>query len=69
MINTLIKRPSVDVIRTVLPAGKVLSERKAPGEVIVQCLEGNITFTTMRALKRLRAANRADLAAGEAHGS
>lgn len=65
--NTLIKTPHVEVIRMVLPAGKVLSEHKAPGEIIVQCLEGDITFTTMGSPKRLRAGDMLYLAAGETH--
>ena len=65
--NTLIKTPNVEVIRMVLPAGKVLSEHKAPGEIIVQCLEGDITFTTMGEPKRLRAGDMLYLAAGEPH--
>ena len=65
--KTLIKTPHVEVIRMVLPAGKVLSEHKAPGEIIVQCLEGDITFTTMGEPKRLRAGDMLYLAAGEAH--
>ena len=65
--KTLFKTPYVEVIRMVLPAGKVLSEHKAPGEIIVQCLEGDITFTTMGASKRLRAGDMLFLAEGEVH--
>jgi quercetin dioxygenase-like cupin family protein len=65
--KTLFKTPHVEVIRMVLPAGKVLSEHKAPGEIIVQCLEGNITFTTMGESKKLGAGDMLYLAAGEAH--
>jgi len=39
--RTLIKTPHVEVIRMVLLAGKVISEHKAPGEIVVQCREGN----------------------------
>ena len=65
--KTLIKTPQVEVIRMVLPAGKVLSEHKAPGEIIVQCLEGNITFTTMGEPKQLQVGNMLYLAVGEPH--
>lgn len=65
--KTLIKTRNVEVIRMVLPAGKVLSEHKAPGEIIVQCLEGDVTFTTMGAAKRLRAGDMLYLAANETH--
>jgi quercetin dioxygenase-like cupin family protein len=65
--KTLIKTTQVEVIHMVLPAGKVLSEHKAPGEIIVQCLEGDITFTTMGEPKKLRAGEMLYLASGEAH--
>jgi quercetin dioxygenase-like cupin family protein len=65
--RTLIKTHQFEVIRMVLPAGKVLSEHKAPGEIIVQCVEGAITFTTMGVVKKLRAGDMLYLAAGEPH--
>lgn len=65
--KTLIKTPHVEVIRMVLPAGKVISEHKAPGEIIVQCLEGDITFTTMGEPKNLRAGDMLFLKADEPH--
>lgn len=65
--KTIIKTPHVEVIRMVLPAGKVISEHKAPGEIIVQCLEGDITFTTMGEPKKLRAGDMLYLAASEPH--
>ncbi|HBN79495.1 MAG TPA: cupin [Planctomycetaceae bacterium] len=65
--TTLIKSPHVEVIRMVLSAGKVISEHKAPGEIIVQCLEGNITFTTMGEPKKLRKGDMLYLSAGEPH--
>lgn len=65
--KTLIKTAHVEVIRMVLPAGKILSEHKAPGEIIVQCLDGDITFTTMGEPKKLRAGDMLYLAAGEPH--
>jgi len=65
--QVLIKTPQFEVIRMVLPAGKILSEHKAPGEIIVQCLEGDITFTTMGSPKNLLAGDMLYLAAGEPH--
>ncbi len=65
--KTLIKTQHVEVIRMVLPAGKLLSEHKAPGEIIVQCLEGDITFTTLGEAKSLRAGDMLYLAADEPH--
>lgn len=65
--KALIKTPHFEVIRMVLPAGKIISEHKAPGEILVQCLEGDITFTTMGEPKKLRAGDMMYLAAGEPH--
>ena len=65
--KALIKTPHVEMIRMVLPAGKVISEHKARGEIIVQCLEGDITFTTMGEPKQLRSGDLLYLAAGEPH--
>lgn len=65
--KTLFKTEHVEVIRMVLSAGKVMSEHKAHGEIIVQCLEGDITFTTMGEAKKLRAGDMLYLAAGEPH--
>jgi len=65
--KTLIKTSHVEVIRMVLPAGKLMSEHKAPGEIIVQCLEGDIKFTTMGEPKQLRAGDMLYLTAGESH--
>lgn len=65
--KTLIKTSHIEVIRMVLSAGKIISDHKAPGEIIVQCLEGDITFTTMGEPKQLRAGDMLYLAAGEPH--
>jgi len=43
--TTLFKTEHVEVIRVVMPTGKEISEHAAPGEIIVQCLEGQIAFT------------------------
>lgn len=64
--NTLIKSPDVEVIRMVLLAGEGRSEPNASDEIMVQCLEGDIAFTTMRAPERLRAGDMVYVAAGEA---
>lgn len=45
--HTLIRTPAAELIRMVLPAGKELNEHRAPGEIIVHCLEGRVEFTTM----------------------
>lgn len=43
---TLIKTGSLEVIRLVLPAGKEIAPHSVPGEITVQCLEGNVAFWT-----------------------
>lgn len=65
--TALFQTAHLKVIRMVMPKGKVLSEHTAPGEIIVQCLEGNITFTTMGEPKTLQAGDMLYLAAGETH--
>jgi quercetin dioxygenase-like cupin family protein len=65
--RTLIVTPHFEVIRMVLPAGKVLPEHQSPGEIMVQCLEGEIVFTTMGASKRLQAGDLLYLTGGESH--
>ena len=66
--NTLIKTPHVEVIRMVLPAGKVLSEHKAPGEITVQCLEGKVEFRTGDSHRELAAGHLLYLRGAEEHG-
>ena len=41
---TLLKTNSLEVIRIVMPAGKDISRHNVPGEITVQCLEGNVEF-------------------------
>ena len=65
--TTLIKTAHVEVIRMVLPAGKVLSKHKAPGEITVQCLDGRMMFRTMGQEKELRTGNLLYLSANEEH--
>jgi quercetin dioxygenase-like cupin family protein len=43
--TTLIKTKTLEVIRLVVPAGKVLPTHKVAGEITVQCLEGRVAFT------------------------
>lgn len=42
--TTLVKTESLEVIRLILPAGKVIEPHSVPGEITVQCLEGNVHF-------------------------
>ncbi len=65
--NTLNKTPNVEVIRKVLPVGKVLSEHKSPGESIGERLGGGIAFATIGSPKKLQEGGMLFLATGEAH--
>jgi len=40
--TALIKTPHLEVIRVVLPRGKYISRHETPGEVTIQCLEGQV---------------------------
>jgi quercetin dioxygenase-like cupin family protein len=43
--TTLVKTDSLEVLRLVLPAGKLIDPHAVPGEITVQCLEGKVVFT------------------------
>jgi quercetin dioxygenase-like cupin family protein len=42
--ETLVKTEALEVIRIVMPAGKHIAKHDVPGEITVQCLEGNVEF-------------------------
>ena len=65
--TVLIKTNHMEVIRLVLPAGKELSEHKAPGEIIVQCIEGRVAFTSLGETVELDAGQLVYLPAAEPH--
>ncbi|MCO8123846.1 cupin domain-containing protein [Stieleria sp. TO1_6] len=65
--RALFKTDRIEVLRLVMPAGKTIAEHKAPGEITVQCLEGQIDFTTMGQTHALAAGDMLFLAAGEPH--
>lgn len=44
--SMLAKTDGFEIIRIVMLAGKKLAEHRAPGAIIVECLEGRIEFTT-----------------------
>ena len=53
--TTLIKTGSVELVRIVMTADKEISEHEAPGEIIVQCIEGKIAFTARGKTQELEA--------------
>lgn len=65
--QTLLKTNSVEVVRIVMLAGKEISEHEAPGEIIVQCVEGRIAFTALARTQELTAGQLLYLPAEEPH--
>ena len=53
--GTLVKTPTLDVVRLIVPAGKAIPEHKATGIMAVHCLEGAVDFTTGGQTRRLDA--------------
>lgn len=65
--TTLVKTTDLELIRLVLPAGKVIPLHKARGEITVQCLEGRVGFTAEGKTQELTAGQLLLLTAGEPH--
>lgn len=65
--STLLKTDTVEVVRLVMQAGKEIAEHKAPGEILVQCLEGKIAFTALGQTQELTAGQMLYLTAGSPH--
>lgn len=65
--TTLLKTDSVEVVRIVMKAGKEISKHEAPGEIVVQCLEGKIAFTALGKTRELEAGRLLYLNAKEPH--
>ena len=55
--TTLVKTDCLELIRLVLPAGKEIKQHNVPGEITVQCLEGNVVFSTEESECELTAGN------------
>ena len=65
--STLVKTQSLEIIRLALPAGKQIAEHRVPGEITVQCLEGEVDFTASGKTHRLTAGQMLFLSGGEPH--
>ena len=65
--TTLVKTSDLELIRLIIPAGKVIPLHKAPGEITVQCLEGRVAFTAEGKTQELTAGQLLYLTAGEPH--
>jgi quercetin dioxygenase-like cupin family protein len=53
--RTLVKTDDLEVLRIVLPAGNELPPHRVPGEITVQCLEGNVAIRVGGADRELTA--------------
>lgn len=51
---TLLKSAHLQVFRLILPQGKAFREHQVPGEIIVQCLEGTVAFSSPGRTQTLR---------------
>lgn len=65
--KTLVRAEQVEIIRLVVPAGKLIQEHKAKGELVVHCLEGRVAFTAYGKTQNLVAGNLLYLPTGEPH--
>ena len=65
--KVLMKTKTLEVIRMVVPAGKEIPTHKAKGEIVVQCLEGQIAFTACGKTHDLEAGQLLYLPTGEPH--
>ena len=65
--TTLVKTDSLEVIRIVMPAGKDIPRHDVPGEITVQCLEGNVEFHIGEVKRELTAGTLLYLEGAEEH--
>ena len=65
--QTLAQSEAAEIIRLVLPAGKNIATHSAAGQIIVQCIEGQVSFTTMGNDRILTTGDLLYLSPGEPH--
>lgn len=65
--TALLKARQLELVRLVLRAGDGLREHQAPGEITVQCLEGQIEFRLPGGVHRLGPGDLIHLAPRETH--
>lgn len=68
LTTSLLKTPSLQLMRLVLRAGHDLPEHKVPGEITVHCLEGEAVVTTPLRRCHLHAGELVMLSGGVPHG-
>ena len=65
--GTLVRTAAVEVVRQIVRAGEEIPHQKAKGELIVQCLEGQVALTALGKTRMLEAGQMLYLPAGEPH--
>ena len=65
--TSLLKTPSLQLMRLVLPAGRSVPEHSVPGAITVQCLEGEAVLTMPSRTCHLNAGWLVMLEGGEPH--
>lgn len=65
--TTLVKTDTLEVIRMVLPAGKVIPRHDVTGEITLQCMEGLVHVTAGDRQCELAAGQMLFLRGGEPH--
>ncbi|HEV7223730.1 MAG TPA: cupin [Pirellulales bacterium] len=46
-LTTLVKTSQVEVVQLIVPAGRDVPTHEAQGELVVHCLEGDVSFTAL----------------------
>lgn len=64
----LFKSEELEVMRLIIPAGKSVPSHQVKGEITVQCLEGEVAFTTSGQTQLMKAGQLLWLAGGVPHG-
>ena len=65
--STLVKTDELEVLRLILPAGKRIGTHSAPGEALIQCLEGQVELNLSDGPRQLSAGELVYLPAAEPH--
>ena len=65
--STLVKTDELEVLRLILPAGKRIGTHSAPGEVLIQCLEGQVELNLTDGPRELTAGSLVYLPPAEPH--
>lgn len=65
--GALFKSGALEVVRIVMTAGKKIAPHRAPGDIVIQCLEGRIAVVALGDARELQAGQLLYLTSGEPH--